>query len=451
MIFGMKETFIDSILSIPIIGRIVNSPIGRRLLFGAFWSGFGTIISRGLAVVASFCVARFCGKEAFGEYGMVINTAAMLSTVCGMGMGHTVIKYVAELRERNPGRASGILALTTCITWTTGIVIGGLFMLLADWIALRMLAAPHLAEMLRIATAGVVLGIFNEVQMASLTGCEAYRDRAKITVLTGLLQSVLLIVASYLWGIKGAVIGYSIAHAGMVVLTTWFMRPVWRKFNLRRDFSVMTKEWRVLFSFGLPTILLLFLGMPVSWFTRTLLAKVADGYNQLAIINAASPWSGLIAFLVSTACTALVPIISDLVGKGERRSALRVVWKAFRYNACVVLPICIVLTALAPLILRFYGADFVSGVMIFSVMMWTSGLGTIYQPMWNYLVGAGMMWTNFIIVFATAVLQIAFAWYMVRWGGLGLALAALIITVLRLFVLCVLFSYLNKSLRSART
>lgn len=436
--------FVTNLNLLPLVRRVIDSSVGRRLLFGAFWSGFGTIIARGLSVVASFCVARFCGKEAFGEYGMVINTAAMLSTVCGMGMGSTVVKYVAELRERNPARASGILALTTCVTWVAGVVIGGLFILLADWIAARILAAPHLANLLRIAAVGVVMGIFNEVQMSSLTGCEAYKDRAKIMVLTGILQAVLLIIASCLWGLKGAVVGYSASYVWMVALTTWFMRPVWRKFNLRRDYSTMLSEWRVLFSFGLPTILLLFLGTPVSWFTRTLLAKVPDGYNQLAIINAATPWSGLIMFLVTTAGTALVPIISDFMGRGEKEQALGVVSKALRCNVCVVIPICLVLSLVAPLVLRFYGDAFVSGALIFSVMMWVSGLGTIYQPMWNYLVGAGMMWTNFIIVFVTAAIQVVLAWYMVRWGGLGLAFTTLVVTVLRLVVLCVLFRTIGR-------
>ena len=104
------------------IKSILNSPIRKRLAYGAFWTGFGTIIAKGATVVASFCVARFCGKTEFGEYGMVINTASMLSTVCGMGMGTTVVKYVAELKESNPERAGRILAMATFLTWSMAIV-----------------------------------------------------------------------------------------------------------------------------------------------------------------------------------------------------------------------------------------------------------------------------------------------------------------------------------------
>ena len=104
--------------------RIRTSPLSRRLAYGAFWTGFGTIVAKGATVAASFCVARFCGKTEFGEYGMVINTASMLSTVCGMGMGTTVVKYVAELKESNPERAGRILAMATFLTWGMAIVCG---------------------------------------------------------------------------------------------------------------------------------------------------------------------------------------------------------------------------------------------------------------------------------------------------------------------------------------
>lgn len=420
-------------------GRVASSPLALRLLNGAFWTGIGTVASKGSTVVASFCVARFCGKTQFGEYGMVINTASMLSVICGMGMGTTVVKYVAGLKERDPERAGRILAMTTCLTWGMAIVCGLLFITFADFIAERLIAAPHLAPLLRIAALGVILGIFNEVQLASLTGCEAYQERAKISVCAGVVQSVLLILLGWLWGLKGAVIAFSIAAVITVVVTTILLIPIWRRYGLRRRFRGMVKEWGVLVGFSLPTILLLLLGLPVNWFTRTLLAKIPDGYDHLAIINAAAPWGALIVFLVTTIGTALVPIISDIIGKGERERALRLTWKMFWCNSAIVIPICIGICLFSPLILKAYGQGFETGVFAFCIVALANGLGAIYQPMWNYLVGAGMMWTNFLVVFFTAVIQIVSAYALVSRGAVGLAEANLINTVLRLMILIIVF------------
>lgn len=425
--------------------KIWNAPIGKRLVYGAFWTGFGTIIAKGSTVVSSFCVARFCGKTEFGEYGMVINTASMLSTVCGMGMGTTVVKYVAELKEREPERAGRILAMATFLTWSMAVIFGFLFMALADVIAERLIAAPHLAPLLRIAALGVMLGIFNEVQFSSLTGCEAYQERAQISICTGIVQSVMLILFSWLWGLNGAVIAFSAAAVVNVTMTTVLLIPIWKRYGLRRRFHGMGKEWRVLVGFSLPTILLLLLGLPVGWFTRTLLANIPNGYDHLAIINAAAPWGTLIVFLVTTIGTALVPIISDIIGKGEHERALRLTWKMFWYNSALVIPICIGICLFSPIILKVYGRGFETGVLAFCLVALANGLGTIYQPMWNYLVGAGLMWTNFTVVFITAVLQIVLAYSLVSRGAEGLAAASLVITALRLIVLIVLFKFILPS------
>lgn len=428
------------------IKSILNSPIRKRLAYGAFWTGFGTIIAKGATVVASFCVARFCGKTEFGEYGMVINTASMLSTVCGMGMGTTVVKYIAELKGSNPERAGRILAMATFLTWGMAVIFGLAFLALADVIAERLIAAPHLAPLLRIAALGVILGIFNEVQVASLTGCEAYQERAMISICTGIVQSVMLILFSWLWGLKGAVIAFSCAAIVTVAVTSFLLAPIWRRYGLKRRCAGMLSEWKVLVVFSLPTILLLLLGYPITWVTRMMLARIPNGYDHLAIINAAAPWGTLIVFLVTTIGTALMPVISDLIGKGEQKNALKLTWKMFRVNTLLVIPLCLFVCLLSPLILKIYGKGFDSGVVTFCVIALANGIGTIYQPMWNYLVGAGYMWTNFMIVCFTAIIQIVLAWNLVYWGGLGLALAALVTSLSRVTILIVLFRwYRNQS------
>ena len=427
--------------------RVSASPLARRLLRGAFWTGLGTIVAKGATVVASFCVARFCGKTEFGEYGMVINTASMLSAVCGMGMGTTVVKYVAELKESNPERAGRILAMATFLTWGMAIVFGLIFLVLADVIAEKLIAAPHLAPLLRIAALGVVLGIFNEVQLSSLTGCEAYQERAKISVCTGFVQSGMLILFCWLWGLRGAVIAFSVAAVITVAVTTVLLIPIWRRYGLKRRFNGMGREWSVFVGFSLPTVLLLLLGYPVNWFTRALLANIPDGYDHLAIINAAAPWGTLITFLVTTLGTALVPIISDIIGKGERERALRLTWKMFWCNSALVIPICIGMCLFSPLILKVYGRGFETGIFAFCLVELANGLGTIYQPMWNFLVGAGMMWTNFLVVLFTAIIQIVLAYALVSRGAEGLAEASLASTMLRLLVLIVLFKCIIPSPR----
>src|SRR5271157_1570211 len=82
--------------------RVLNSPVGYRLARGAFWSIIGSLISRGLGMVAGILVARLLGKHDYGQLGMVQSTTGMFGIFAGFGMGLTANKHVAEFRRQDP-------------------------------------------------------------------------------------------------------------------------------------------------------------------------------------------------------------------------------------------------------------------------------------------------------------------------------------------------------------
>src|SRR5208282_5367097 len=84
--------------------RLESSPVGERLLRGAFWSVVGTVASRGLALAATILAARIIGKAVYGELGIIQSTVGMLGTLAGFGMSTTASKYVAELRGKDSPR-----------------------------------------------------------------------------------------------------------------------------------------------------------------------------------------------------------------------------------------------------------------------------------------------------------------------------------------------------------
>src|SRR3989339_928116 len=97
-------SFVESLLA-----RIQSSSVGHRLARGVFWSIVGTVVSRGLVLLAMMIVARMLGKTAFGELGMIDSTVGMLGTFAGFGLGVTATKHIAEFRHSDPHRAARIL------------------------------------------------------------------------------------------------------------------------------------------------------------------------------------------------------------------------------------------------------------------------------------------------------------------------------------------------------
>ena len=64
--------------------RIQLSPIGNRLVKGAFWSLIGAMIARALTLLASIFVARLIGKQGFGALGVIQSTVGMFSVLLGL-------------------------------------------------------------------------------------------------------------------------------------------------------------------------------------------------------------------------------------------------------------------------------------------------------------------------------------------------------------------------------
>src|SRR5579862_8179977 len=114
--------------------RIESTPIGKRLLHGAFWSTAGTVAARALALVAAVLAARIVGKTHYGELGIIQSTVGMFGTLAGFGMGTTTAKFVAELRGKDPEKAGRIIALSSLVSWLASSALAIGLIILSSWL-----------------------------------------------------------------------------------------------------------------------------------------------------------------------------------------------------------------------------------------------------------------------------------------------------------------------------
>ena len=402
----------------------------QRLARGAFWGGVAFAVSRGVSIVVSFLLARILGQVGFGEYGMINTTAGMIGGMAGLGIGTTVVKHIAEFKTSYPEKASRILALSSGITWISSLLYAGIVVALAPWIAARALAAPQLGPMLRISAFTMAFMVINGVQTSSLTGCEAFRTNTRLGIIGSLLQSGLVLAGAWRWGLSGAVWGM----AGAMLVTVWLTRRAvvreWRKFHLCLRWRDAAREWRVLLDFSLPTFLAGISVGPVLWGCNALLANQPGGYEELGIYNAANQWQQVIQFLPGLMGMALLPILSEKYGQGDRQGSFSVMWKMVKLVAGIVLPLAILVSFLSPWIMRGYGESFVEGHWTVVLSVATAALLAMMTPVGHLISASGRMWVGFWMNAGWGATMLVASWWMVRWGAEGLAAARLIAYVL---------------------
>ncbi len=408
----------------PFWKRFNSSPVSVRLAKGVFWSLLGTVISRVFGVLSSIAVARLLGMTIFGEFTTVQSTLGLFGNFAGLGLGITATKYVAELRELNRSRCGKVISLVLAIALGGGLLSTGALLLFASWFATHALAAPHLASSLRWGSALVLFGTLQGVYSGALIGLEAFRAVARFNWTASLLGAPLMVAGAYLDGLEGAIIGTVMQGAIScgVGHVTLLGQASGNGIHLSciPDFN----EWRILWRFSLPAFLSSVLAGPASWACNTMLAHQPEGYQEIALLNAAGQWKNLLSFLPLTLISVLVPMFATLYHAGERAEFHQLLRRQLLLNVCLCLLLATPLALLSPLILDCYGPGFRRGILVFIITVSGTDPVAATNLMSRAMQACGRAWMDLALCSLWAAVILSACFFLVpAYKALGLAIA----------------------------
>ncbi len=401
--------------------RIHSSPLAYRYSYGALWSLIGGIISRVLGLASSVLVARMLNREVFGELGVIQSTIGLFGAFAGFGLGTTAAKYVAEFRLQDRARAGRIVALSGLAAWGTGGLMALSLIILAPWLAEHTLAAPHLGPMLRIAAILLCISSVNGAQTGALTGFEAFREIARVNLITGISSFPLMVGGVYLGGKEGAVWGMVLSMAVSCIASNRAIRAESRRAGIKGTLKGCLSEWKVLWSFSLPATLSGVLVGPVNWVCNAMLVNRANGYAEMGLFNAANQWFGALMFLPGILGQALLPMLSERMGQNDHVRAGKILGMAIRINSVVVFPLLLIGSFASPFIMGLYGKSFEQGWTTLIVVLLTAGIVAVQTPVGEIIAASGRMWMGCAMNAGWALVFIGTSSALVPSGALGLA------------------------------
>jgi O-antigen/teichoic acid export membrane protein len=418
----------------PLWLRFRASPLWVRLARGVFWSLVGAVLARGLGVASSIIVARVLGIAAFGEFTMIQSTVGLFGTFAGLGLGVTVTKYVAELRESDPVRCGRVIGLILLVGTAGGVVAGAGLLLFAPWLAAHTLAAPQLAPLLQAASALVLCNTLQGVYAGALGGFEAFKRVAQVNWMAAVLGLPFLVVGAFAAGLPGAVWG-SVAQIalGCVIGHVALSKEAAQR-NVPLSYAPRLDDCGILWRFSLPAFLSSTLYGPASWICSTLLANQPQGYTEVALINAASQWRNFLIFLPMTLTSVLAPVFSNLYQLGQRAEFEKLLRRNMAINVGICLALCLPLVLFAPAILNWYGPGFRRGVPVFLLTLSTIAVTAATTLFSRAMQATGRAWIEMTFTAVWAVVLIVACLFLVpAYKAVGLAsaqvLAALVLAV----------------------
>lgn len=407
------------------IERVRGSAIVRRLFSGAAWSMAGLVVSRGLLLLAGVAVARLLGVRDYGELGVVQSTIAMFQVLAGMGTGVTATRYVASHRKTDPERAGRIAALSTRAALVSGVVLGLAQLVASPWLAEHALGEATLAPALAIGAIALPFIALNGAQLGVLAGLEAFAVSARANVVTGALSALLLAGGAWFAGVQGSVVGLV---AGSAATCLVFRRSVRRELSRAglKASDAQRSDWRVLWTFSLPSFLASILIAPVNWICTALVVRTPSGLTEMGIYNAANQWFLAAMFIPGLLGQVSLPILSEQSGRGDTRRLRGTLLLVLGASALVVAPVVLAGSAASGLIMSIYGEEFRAHGQTLVVVLVTAGVVAVAAPVGHLLSATERAWTAFLINLAWACTIVPLTAVWAERGADGLALARLV-------------------------
>jgi O-antigen/teichoic acid export membrane protein len=403
-----------------------------RLAKGVFWSTAGTVISRGLMLIATVLVARMLGRTAYGEFGMIQSTLfGMFGVFAGFGLGLTATKHVAEYCKSDPERAGRIIGLSGLFAAATGGSMAVALLIFAPWLAEHTLNAPHLTGALRIGAVILFAHAINGAQTGALSGFEAFKSIARVNLFVGLIAFPILICGARFGGLTGAIWALALNLGVNWLLNHVALRREMRRFGVPFTFRQCSREWPVLWRFSLPAVLSAALVGPIDWSCAAMLVHRPNGYSEMGVYSATNQWQIAMLFLPWVLGGVMLPVLSEQFGKNDKKQSAGTLIFAIKINMLFVLPLVLVTSLVSPQIMNLYGEGFRDGWPTLVVVSLTAGLIAVHTPVSQFLAASGNMWPWLVMNVGWALTFVIGTLLLLDHGSLGLATSRAVAHVLQ--------------------
>ncbi len=399
-----------------------------RWATGVFWNLFGAITSQGSVFLANVVIANLLGTSRFGEFSIIQSTALTLGGIAQVATGNTATKFIAEFRSTDKGKAGRVLGLCSALTAATGCL--GAFVLLvgAPWLADRSLAAPQLAGDLQLASAFVLFSVINGYQLGALAGLESYKAAATAGIGQGLIHIGICIVATWKWGLAGAVSGQALSAVSRWALFHLALRRESGKQGIRLRYRSIFEEKRIISGFALPAALTGISALPALWIGNTFLVRQPGGYSQMGLYGAANTLRLAVLFVPVLLNNVSISLFNNQRGIGNAGGYRRIFWINLAIVSASTCFGAAIVSVFGRILLGIFGAKFQDAYPILLILMLSTILEGVGTAANQIIQSNSKMWMSFwVTALPRDIIFVVLSYILTaNSGAIGLSLAYLI-------------------------
>lgn len=396
----------------------------RSMLFrDSFWALTGNGLGYGLLFVAGILIARFLGKDVYGEYGLVKTTMFYAAAFSTFGLGYTSTKFVAEYRCSDTSHVRSIIKSSMRITFASSTLLALLLLAFAVPLS-KYLGSPQLVMPLRLLAGIIVCQAINTTQQGILAGLGAFRNLGINNVFSGMIMLILCVPLTFFGGLLGSLFALLVSQFAFACFN---MLTILHK---RHDFPICEGLHydKTLLKFSFPVAIQEFSYTLSNWGCSLLLVKYAS-MGDMGIYAASSQWNGIILFIPGLLSNVALSHLSNSLDNRERHR--RTIRTMLLVNlGCTLLPFLLVWSCSA-WISSFYGPTFSGMTKVLQILVFSTIFGCLSKVLQVELISQGTTWFLFIIRFSRdATLFLMLYFFLTEdspfSGAMGFAVASLV-------------------------
>jgi O-antigen/teichoic acid export membrane protein len=378
--------------------------------------------SNAAGLITGIALARLMGREGYGEIGVIIGSYALFSQLGGLGLGVTAAKYSSEGRVTDPhnvGRLLGGLLVLAGVSYAIAAVT---LVVLAPDLAV-MLNRPALTGPLRLSALVLFFQGIDSIQSGILSGFEAFRSVARVTLLRVVVNLPVTVVGAWLFGLYGAIGAMAVTGLVTLLLNRTALDTAVRREGVTISYVFDLAMLAPLWQFSLPAFLSATLTMISTFVLNAMLVNQPDGYSQMGLFNAAGQWRALGIFVPTVFNSASLSIQPNLYASKNHGGFHRSVAGNLIVQGTVAGLVAVVLAILSPYLMRVYGDQYRDAGEVLMILSAGWFLLTPTWILWIAAISSGQVWWGLLFNAIGVACLFVLAASLVTDGARGIATA----------------------------
>lgn len=398
----------------------------------SFWAVFGNGIGNALLLFAGMIIARFLGKDLYGEYGLIKTTMFQIAMFSTFGLGYSSTKFIAEYIQKDKTKLKSItlssLKITLIISSTLCLILIFFAKNLAD-----LINAPQLVMPLRFLGVIIICRAISTVTSGLLGGFKSFKELGMNNIISGVVMLLLCIPLTYYFGLKGSLTALLLSQVTISILNVLKLKDISNNIVPQEQESFDKK----LLSFSLP-IALQELALAIEVMGVSLILARYVSLGEFGIYSIGRQWNAVAMMIPVLLSNLVLSYLSTDASKNEQlnHSMLKRMLLITLISSSI--PFLIILL-FSPIIVSLYGHTFVGLQLVLIILVFSAVPHCLITVMTNNFLANGRNWLSSTIRISVSFILIIASYILIRYyaGEQPVLLLSILHTTVAILILFV--------------